>query len=176
MYSKFKNVFKKILAFSAGFIIVSLIGLGAFLLTKDDLVPFFYRYILGETTDYYKTEEQTVENELDLQPEVNYISVAETAKVLDSENIIVLDTRESKDYQQKHVSGSISIPYESLDQNYKQLDKNKTLYVISPCNSCGQASDQEISEKLKELGFSKVEIINGGIEAWQEAGYQFNSK
>ena len=84
-----------------------------------------------------------------------------------NENIIILDTRRSGNYQKNHVPGAINIPFIELEYRYKELPTTKKIYVYG--------ADDEVSFRsgvlLHNLNFIGVKTINGGMAAWEKYGY-----
>jgi len=177
MKTKLINFLKHSLAFVIGFLIVFLAIIGLFSLTRGYYQPWLYNlfgYGKEESTFYEETEKvEESSPEESKESAITYVLAEEVKKKLDTapKEIIILDTRKVEDFTKEHIAEAISIPFDVLDQKYQELDKSKEIYVISPCNVCGQASDQEIFDKLKSLGFNKIKIIQGGLEDWKAKGY-----
>lgn len=87
---------------------------------------------------------------------------------------IILDVREPDEYQAGHIADSILIPLGELALRKSELltrvsemPKDAPLYVI--CRS-GNRSKQA-SEILIKAGFKDVRNVEGGMLAWQNAGF-----
>ena len=82
-------------------------------------------------------------------------------------DFIIIDVRTPGEYEKAHIPGAININFQSSESRteIKQLDRNKTylLYCRSG-NRCAQAM-----ETMREMGFTHVAHITGGITAWQRA-------
>ncbi|MAJ97435.1 MAG: hypothetical protein CMI56_02370 [Parcubacteria group bacterium] len=76
------------------------------------------------------------------------------------------------EYKEKHIHGVRSVPLDELEQHVSEFSNKKTIYVH--CRS-GRRGVQAI-EKLNMLGI-KAEFINveGGLLAWEEAGFETGS-
>ncbi len=72
------------------------------------------------------------------------------------------------EYKEKHIQGVRSVPLDEIASHLSEFKNKETIYVH--CRS-GNRSRKAI-EKLEELGI-KAELVNveGGIMAWDEAGY-----
>lgn len=79
-----------------------------------------------------------------------------------SENITVLDVRETAEYAFNHIPNSISIPLGELEQRLGELDKEKEIFVV--CRT-GNRSDLA-AQKLAEKGFTKVINVIPGMSQW----------
>lgn len=77
---------------------------------------------------------------------------------------IVVDVRDKDDYEKDHILGAKSIPVSELEQRISELNKDTEIQIV--CNRGGLKSSKA-AEVLKEKGFNKVEIIEGGMESWK---------
>ena len=88
------------------------------------------------------------------------------------EPIEILDVREERKFQEKHIPESLSIPYkEGFVEGVKKRFKNEldiSLVVYSEHEEMGVAS--RACKELDAAGFTKVHHLVGGIMAWMEAG------
>lgn len=110
--------------------------------------------------------------------EMQYISVEDAAKVLDSDDYTFLDVRKAEDYNTSHVPGAVGADMDAakngdfdagvatMQEATKDVDNN--LVVI--CYS-GKSYAQATTNVLSALGYdmSKVYTLEGGFEAWTEA-------
>jgi rhodanese-related sulfurtransferase/TusA-related sulfurtransferase len=83
-------------------------------------------------------------------------------KLAASENIVVLDVRETAEYAFNHIPNAISIPLGELEQRLGELDKEEEIYVV--CRT-GSRSDLA-AQKLAEKGFTKVMNVLPGMSQW----------
>ena len=81
-------------------------------------------------------------------------------------SIQLVDVRTPEEYKGNHLKGAQNICITSADfkEKVKILDKNKPVYVY--CNRGGQSAQAAIA--LKELGFTKIYDMEGGILLWEE--------
>lgn len=81
-----------------------------------------------------------------------------------NDNFVLLDVRTKAEYNESHIEGCIHHDYYSKDHKdfLKTLDRNKTylLYCRTQVRSGGTA------EMMKELGFTKIYWMNGGMTKW----------
>jgi len=80
---------------------------------------------------------------------------------------IMLDVRTPKEYAEGHIQGARLIPVQALAEHLAEVPKNKQVYVY--CHS-GKRSARA-SSMLAKHGFTNIENVMGGIEAWKKAGY-----
>ena len=94
----------------------------------------------------------------------------EAAETLMREADAVIDVREPDEYQSGHIPGAINIPRGLLEfrlSNSPELaapDLNVMLY----CKTSGRAA--LAARSLADMGYLQVRSIEGGYDAWHEAG------
>lgn len=86
----------------------------------------------------------------------------------ESDDVIVLDVRTPEEFDEGHLDGAIMIDFYDDDfaDQLAGLDRDAT-YVLY-CRS-GNRSGQTTSI-MRDLGFTDVADVDGGIIAWQDAG------
>ncbi len=83
-------------------------------------------------------------------------------------DFLILDVRSHQGYKEGHIPGSVSIPFEELDERCKELPKDKEIVTYCwnvTCMLCTRAS-----LFLAKKGYQSKELI-GGIEEWQKAKF-----
>lgn len=73
--------------------------------------------------------------------------------IMKKNEYIVVDVRESWEYNSGHVIGAVNIPYNKIDEN-TTLDKDKVIFVY--CKSGGRSSIA--FETLKNLGYTVYDL------------------
>jgi len=86
-------------------------------------------------------------------------------------NAFIVDVRERMEYENGHIKGSINIPLSELRERYKEIPKDKPVYLH--CRT-GQRS-YNAAVALKNLGFDNVINITGSFLALSYYEY-FNDK
>ncbi len=106
-----------------------------------------------------------------IEPTVHDVDASAIAQAI-TENpsqFIFLDVRPEQVFAQDHAVGSKSAPLHTLyDLRHTLPKKGKTIVLIC---SGGRASGVGYSY-LEHYGFFNVVRVEGGIEAWKEAGLQ----
>ncbi|MCB9798258.1 rhodanese-like domain-containing protein [Candidatus Nomurabacteria bacterium] len=80
-------------------------------------------------------------------------------------DLIILDVRTPDEFVRGHIEGAVNIDYFSDDFQDKlvcTLDKESKLLV---CCGSGRRS-REAMDILKELGYSNLQNLEGGLAAW----------
>ncbi|EMO0276873.1 sulfurtransferase [Pseudomonas aeruginosa] len=94
----------------------------------------------------------------------------EAAETLMREADAVIDVREPDEYQSGHIPGAINIPRGLLEfrlSNSPELAA-RDLNVILYCKTSGRAA--LAARSLADMGYLQVRSIEGGYDAWHEAG------
>ena len=82
--------------------------------------------------------------------------------------VILLDTRSQPEYEVSHIDGARFVGYESFDRTAVQ-DISKDTAIITYC-SVGYRSEK-ITKRLREMGFTNVKNLYGGIFEWKNQGH-----
>jgi len=86
------------------------------------------------------------------------------AKLENGENIILIDVREPHEYEINRIHGSKLIPLSKLPEMVNELDQ--TSEIVLYCKMGGRSA--RAVQFLRELGFTRVKNLAGGIDAWIE--------
>jgi len=80
---------------------------------------------------------------------------------------LILDVRTVEEYKQGHIKGAKLIPVQVLESQLASVPKDRQVYVY--CHSGVRSA--RAAKLLASHGFTRVENMLGGIEAWKQAGY-----
>ena len=103
------------------------------------------------------------------QPEPDYlqiISPAQLNQTMQSGDIFLVDVHTP---EQKHIKGTdLFAPFNEIEKYQSKLpqDKNQPIYLY--CKSGRMAVTA--AKTLHELGYTHLSNLEGGIEAWKQAG------
>jgi cytochrome c oxidase cbb3-type subunit 3/ubiquinol-cytochrome c reductase cytochrome c subunit len=86
--------------------------------------------------------------------------------------MVLLDARAPSDYQREHIAGAVSVPF--YDPSPYLADLPKDTWLVSYCG-CPHAESRSLAEQLVEAGFSKVTVLNEGLDAWMMKKYPMSS-
>jgi len=86
--------------------------------------------------------------------------------LLNDEEAAVVDVSEPFDYNKGHIIDAINIPMAKFDELKDKLKPFEGRTLIIACPS-GNRSTQA-GKKLVALGFEKVFVLQGGMQAWLE--------
>ncbi|MGE5385675.1 MAG: rhodanese-like domain-containing protein [Betaproteobacteria bacterium] len=96
------------------------------------------------------------------------VSPTEATMLINREDAMILDVRETEEYAKGHLLEARNIPAAKLKDRIGELDKFKERPIIVCC-ATGVRSASACGE-LKKLGFTRLHNLAGGTEAWKTAG------
>lgn len=83
------------------------------------------------------------------------------------EDVYFLDVRTQQEWDQFHAPEAVLIPLDELPNRLNEVPKGEHIVVICRTgNRSGQAQDI-----LQDAGYTMVSNVNGGMNAWANAGY-----
>ena len=104
------------------------------------------------------------EGELSLPDAVDVDTVAE---IRERDDVALIDMREQWEYDDGHIPGVARIPLADISRQVGELPADTTVIVI-----CGMGlRSAQVADNLRREGFDKVHNMQGGMNAWENAGY-----
>lgn len=91
------------------------------------------------------------------------ITAEEAKKMMDEEDVIVVDVRRADEYTVKHIPGAILVPNESIKEEQPKALPDKDAVLLIHCRSGVRSKDA--SDKLVAMGYKNVYDF-GGINDW----------
>jgi len=104
----------------------------------------------------------------------NSISVADATLKINREDAVLVDVRETQEWDRGHIAGSRHIALGQIGKRLHELEKFKTKPVIVICASGNRSSSA--CGALKRAGFEQVFNLSGGIGAWSDANLPVTTK
>ncbi len=95
------------------------------------------------------------------------INPAQLTGMINREDALVVDLRASGDFAKGHIAGARNVQMSQFDPENKQLAPARELPVVLVCN-VGQTATSA-ARRLRKAGFTKVSVLEGGMQAWQGA-------
>jgi rhodanese-related sulfurtransferase len=92
------------------------------------------------------------------------ISSTNLVTLVNRENALVLDVRDSAEFGAGHIVSAVNIPYGVFDLRAAEIDNEKERPVVVVCK-IGQHSGA-VGKKLRTRGFVDVRRLSGGISEW----------
>ena len=98
-----------------------------------------------------------------------FITLDDAVALYQSPGIIFIDARDPEDYASGHITRSINIPFDYLDDDWKahidRLDRSAR-YVIY-CSGSECESSLFLGRYFRDLGFVNVSVFYGGWSEWE---------
>ena len=92
------------------------------------------------------------------------VSTHEATRLINTQNAVVVDIRDKKDFKEGHLVDSINMTSAQIKDRASELEKYKDSPIIVVCKTGQTAS--EASKTLKQQGFEQVYRLQGGIMEW----------
>ncbi len=105
---------------------------------------------------------------------VNRISVQEATLLINRQDAVVVDVRETAEWSAGHIPNARHIALGHLGKHLSEIEKFKEKPVIVVCASGNRSGAG--CRILKKAGFQKVHNLGGGVHAWQDAGLPVTKK
>ncbi|HMT30384.1 MAG TPA: rhodanese-like domain-containing protein [Bacteroidia bacterium] len=101
------------------------------------------------------------------QPFIKNIQVDEMQKLI-NEKVTIVDVRTSQEFTGGYISGAVNIDWydPEFETKFKKYDHSKPIALY--CRSGNRSGSA--ANKLKQMGFSKIYSLTGGINAWEASG------
>ena len=108
-----------------------------------------------------------VVDEIDVASLPVNIDVQTTAALQSRPDVLLIDVREDWEYDEGHIPGISHLPMGEVAGRLSEIPTDQM--VIITCRS-GNRSGQ-VTDFLRDQGYTNVHNMDGGILAWQEAGF-----
>ncbi|MCM0614164.1 sulfurtransferase [Marinobacter sediminum] len=113
-----------------------------------------------------KTAHDLVEEAKKTIQEVSLNQADEAIKQAD----VLLDVRDPDEYRASHIPGATNISRGMLEFKFTNDPalESRDMKIVVYCKTSGRAALS--ARALKEMGYRHVQSIEGGFDAWEEAG------
>ena len=112
-------------------------------------------------------ENSATTNTIDIANLPDTVDVQTVAAIKELETVFVLDVREQWEYDEGHIPGVTLIPVGEVADRLNEIPTDQEIIVT--CRS-GNRSGQ-ITAYLQAQGYTNVHNMQGGIIAWESAGF-----
>ncbi len=96
--------------------------------------------------------------------EIDIASVA--AMQTNGDDFLLLDVRETNEYEVANISGSLLLPMSELRERIGELDQHRDRHIVVHCHHGGRSL--QVAQALSEQGFNKIQSMAGGIDQWSQ--------
>lgn len=91
------------------------------------------------------------------------LGIHQVTRLLNSDDAVLLDIRETKDFKSGHIANAINIPFAKLAERASELNKHKEKTIIL-VDKMGQHAGAS-GKILQDQGFT-VNRLQGGMSEW----------
>jgi rhodanese-related sulfurtransferase len=98
------------------------------------------------------------------------ISRDELRSLLDTGDVIVVDTLGPLYYEAAHIPGAINIPHTDVDRLAPALLPDKSATIVTYCSNTACQNSAVAAARLRALGYTDVRRYEEGKDDWREAG------
>ncbi len=112
---------------------------------------------------------------------IRSVKLARAHELWQQGETLFLDVRSPEEFADLHVPRAINVPEEKI-AHQQELEKAGILglprdrQILVYCNTEKCNSSLKAAKHLQSLGFTRVMAFLGGFQAWDEAGYEVDSK
>lgn len=99
--------------------------------------------------------------------QVAEVDPATVRRWLDDGEAVLVDVRETSEYEQEHIPGSVLVPLSVFDPDLFPRIPGKKLVIHCAVGKRSAAAGKQ----LLQAGHARVHNLRGGIQAWKGAGY-----
>jgi len=99
---------------------------------------------------------------------VNDVGTLEATRLINSSNAVLLDVRETQEYEGGRLPKAVHIPLSQLESRSGELGKSKDRPVVAYCMTGSRSS--LAAKVLEKAGFKDIYQLRGGYRAWKDAG------
>mgnify|MGYP001582074108 FL=1 len=124
-------------------------------------------FVLGVVITFYGSCKESPNQITDIKGNIELISPQQVYDAIYKDpSIQLVDVRTPEEFKSNHLKGAqnVCVTSDDFKEKVKMLDKNKPVYVY--CYKGGRSAEAAI--QLKDLGFTKIYDMDGGILLWEE--------
>jgi rhodanese-related sulfurtransferase len=100
-----------------------------------------------------------------------FISLDEAAAKFQSPGILIIDARDSADYDAGHIKGAVNLPFDYMDDYWNKVmagvDKKREIVIYCSGEECELSL--MLGREMAGRGYSRISIFYGGWREWERA-------
>src|SRR3954452_18352994 len=105
-----------------------------------------------------------------VKAQVDEVDPSAVSEVIGGDNVVVVDVRETDEWDAGHVPGARHVPRGHLESRIEGAAPDRSQRVVLYCAS-GNRSALAAHTLREMLGYENVESMTGGITLWKDRGY-----
>jgi len=99
---------------------------------------------------------------------VTEISPQDAAAKLNSGEAVIVDVRETDEWDEEHIPGAIHMSRGTIELDIEEKVPDPNAMIICHCGGGGRSA--LATESLQKMGYKNVRSMAGGFKAWKGAG------
>ncbi len=99
---------------------------------------------------------------------ITEISPQEAAAKLSSGEAVIVDVRETDEWDEEHIPGAMHMSRGTIELDIEEKVPDTNAMVICHCGGGGRSA--LAAESLQKMGYKNVRSMAGGFKAWKAAG------
>ena len=96
------------------------------------------------------------------------ISPQDAAASLKSGKAVIVDVRETDEWDEEHIPGAIHMSRGTIELDIEEKVPDPNAMIICHCGGGGRSA--LATESLQKMGYKNVRSMAGGFKAWKGAG------
>jgi molybdopterin/thiamine biosynthesis adenylyltransferase/rhodanese-related sulfurtransferase len=106
-----------------------------------------------------------------VKAQVDEVDPSAVSEVIGGDNVVVVDVRETDEWDAGHVPGARHVPRGHLESRIEGAAPDRSQRVVLYCAS-GNRSALAAKTLRDDLGYQHVESMTGGYTLWKDRGYE----
>jgi rhodanese-related sulfurtransferase len=99
---------------------------------------------------------------------ITEISPQEAAAKLSSGEAVIVDVRETDEWDEEHIPGAIHLSRGTIELDIEEKVPDPNAMIITHCGGGGRSA--LAAEGLQKMGYKNVRSMAGGFKAWKAIG------
>ena len=99
---------------------------------------------------------------------ITEISPHDAAKKFKNGEAIIVDVRETDEWDEEHIPGAIHLSRGTIELDIEEKVPDSNAMIICHCGGGGRSA--LAAENLQKMGYKNVRSMAGGFKAWKAAG------
>ena len=98
------------------------------------------------------------------------VTRAEVQAGIAAGTLVVVDALGESYYASQHLPGALNLPPEHVDARAAAVLPDKDASIVTYCAGPACSNSEQVSKRLRALGYRQVRTYPGGIADWVDAG------
>src|SRR6266480_3628075 len=99
---------------------------------------------------------------------ITEISPSETAEKSKSGEAVIVDVRETDEWDEEHVPDALHMSRGTIERDIAEKVSDLNAMIVCHCGGGGRSA--LAAESLQKMGYKNVRSMAGGFKAWKAAG------